>query len=280
MKERVYIESELARLGIVDVNEAIQAWAVSARSLEAAASFNLKTLRAMRVRKPSAATVLAEEYGILNFGRYPEAALLDQFEGRSDRHPYVIWAYPYFDANGAFYKFGDQMVRPVEILHKKLREMKCNLRFFEYGDEKSFVKRLNFIREKYGPALAGVLGGHGSESTLALRYGEDKYFTISDLQGLQDVCLRDSLVNNPTVVLLSCFAGLEGGIGQHLSAFLDAKVVAPKYRTSLDQIWPIASKNGKLDLGVQFTHDTTLKNNDYPLRGDKVIYISGQLQAA
>lgn len=274
------IYNEVARLGIDDVDEAIVAWGVSARSLEAAVRFNLKTLRAMGDCKPSAATVLAKEYGILNFGRYPEEALIDQFERRFDNCPYVVWVNPYFDSNGAFYKFGDKLTHPIEVLHKKLRKIGFNLRFIEYGDRKSFIRRFHDITERFGPAAAGVLGGHGNRTTLALHYGEDKYFDISDLQKPRDRNLKNFLVENPTIILLSCFSGTEGGIGQHLSEALDAKVIAPRYSTSLDRIWPVVLNDGRLDLQVQYTHDTTMRNNDYPLRGEKNIYIFGQLQVA
>lgn len=269
------IRAELLKLGL-NPDQTLSAWAISARSLQAAAHFNLRTLRGLRDREPSAVPALAEEFGILNFGRYPEGTLVDQFKGRSDSSPYIVWACPYFDVNGALYKFGDQFTHPLELLHRSLRQLNVNLRFFEYGDEKSFTRRLNAIAQRFGPAAGGVFGGHGSESTLGLYFRENECFSV--LQQPRAKELRSFFVSGPTVVLLSCYTGAEGGFGQHLSAAFKAKVIAPRHRTSLDRIWPVLLEDGRLDLRVQYCNDTSIRYNDYPLRGDQAVYVSGQLQ--
>lgn len=279
IKERgqYYIDStkaELVGLGL-DADNVIGTWVNSAESPEVAIKKNLKVLGALEKYRPRSTLVLTRTFGIRNFARYPEEILVAQFDQRLDvKRPYIVWVNPYHDSNGEFYRFGDQ----IQMLHTSLGN-DVNLRFIECGSRPSFLQRLDRIRRRFNKAMGGVIGGHGTVNSI--KFGVNEDLCTNDTFGPELQSLRDVFVDNTTLVLVSCSTGTEGGLAQHLSRALDVKVVAPKYVTSLDEIYLVTTE-GRIDFSVRFLHDTIsqYRRNGIRLRGDKGVYISGRLQAA
>jgi hypothetical protein len=61
--------------------------------------------------------------------------------------------------------------------------------------------------------------------------------------------------SGPSLILVSCSTGAEGGIGQTLSKSLDAKVIAPILPSSLKDLGATYDENGKLALRAEFASE-------------------------
>lgn len=220
---------------------------------------NFAQIRALESERPGICKVLSEEFGIINFNRYPRNVLIDQFDRRNDQVPYGVLVYPYADENGGF--SDDEEV--VDGLYGDLLVGKTALRIYEAGSGLGVFKRLSMANKRYGSNNSisfAVLGGHGEVDKINFGYSiEDDGFVSHDLsksnlQGPSSQEVKSWFIEKPTIILVSCSTGADSGIGETIYR-LGANVIAPKEPASPAKITAGKRTNGTLWFGVAYKEE-------------------------
>jgi len=213
---------------------------------------NIYTLKKLEDERPGAAKILYKKFGIADFGRYRVEMLIRQYdEIKETKKPYGIVLYPRDDNNGAFYESS-------EILNKvsmELKEKGFALRIIECESKQNIARRLIAMNKEYGKMLFAIVGGHGTEDSIVFG-GEGKEHKLykEDLLGRGVRRSSKFFVDNPTIILISCLTGAEGGIAQKLSRIWSARVIAPEAETYIKEIH-VDVKNGKPIFDVKYEDD-------------------------
>ncbi len=217
---------------------------------------NIRGIEKLEEKFPGASKELYERFGIVNFGRWPEKMLEDQYEKRDDnKSPHGVIIFPRADWNGAFH----DKIFPLMDLREQI-EGKYNLRVYECGSKLELGQALHKAYQEYGEISFVLLGGHGSESSIQLgnkRRGGAIF--PSDILHWDKVArsytdqikgrvrqLSELFIDNPTIILSSCStaAGKEGGIALKISK-LGATVIGPDKTSSLGDIYLENSEQAK-----------------------------------
>lgn len=234
-----------------------------------------------------APSILYQEFGITNFGRYPRGMLEKQYKDRNKRdHSYGIMVYPKDDHNGAFdnvallsrfqesvidsyapqYKYEmrqtESVIESDAVAEKYRQEIQgaMYIRIIESHSLYDFAKRLIFLDKKYAgkdgsnKIAFGVVGGHGTKSALTL--------DASSAGGRIDVrnfigkgvrrAGKKFFQSNAPFVIQSCSTGSEGGLAEVFYETVEGNsVVAPK---TLVGVGPITFHlvSGQPKLKVEF----------------------------
>lgn len=230
---------------------------------------NLESIFKLEKSQPGICKFLYAEFGIADFGRYPEEVLIRQFqEFNQIGNQYGLVIFPRNDWNGAFYQRKDM----IKDLHRQLSG-KFNLRIFECESKIDIARALIKCDRRYNPPGSDghkisllILGGHGNEESIDFG-GDDEIHVLSsdDLSGSGVQRSGNFFDQNPTIILDSCSTGADAGIGQELSKRFGARVIAPKTPTSLDKLYAIQKPDQK-----KFTF-----NARYSANGVKSIYKAG-----
>lgn len=211
-------------------------------------------------QRPGIAKFLFKEFAIRCFGRYSPDLLIKQFDGFEEQKPYGVILYPREDHSGAFYE--DR--KAFDDLLSQLKG-EYNLRVVEVGNKFEVVRALIRLKRKYGPISFAVIGGHGTKDSI--KFGDSAHqrniLRVQDLRGRGARRASEFFQPKPTIILVSCFTGIDRGMGQQLSEMIGAKVIAPQIDTSLHSIEPVV-KDGQLDFRVRY-----LKGKTRVYRGGK-----------
>lgn len=234
------IRGYIGKIGM-PVGQITDAWRRSDSSYGKAIDRNINRLKILEQARPGIAKTLFEQFGIMDFGRYPAALLLDQFDHREEDVPYGVIIYPRDDYSGAFYHdediFGDL---------KRSLEGKYHLRVIEADGKYSLARRLISLNNRYGDKNKisfGIIGGHGTKDSIA--FGSKREGTPDKSRGhlLPDDLLhpgaqrsKEFFEKGCTLVLVSCSTGENEGIGQKLSEVFGCEVIAPDKPTGISSI--------------------------------------------
>lgn len=224
---------------------------------------NIEAVVRLENEKKGITTILFEKYGILNFGRYPVAMLLRQYENMNNKdNPYGVIIYPKGDHNGAFH--GDEFVFTSLNFEMALDEnlRKYLIRIYECGSKKDIAKALIDLDAAYGQSHKisfAIIGGHGSKDSINFGFGSSKRNSLysSDLHRSRVQKTGDFFEPDATIVLVSCSTGENEGIAQTLTEKMGMKVIAPNVPTNIVRITP-KFKDGKIDFDAEYTD----KNSD------------------
>lgn len=268
------------------------AWGASASGLDAnniasTIIYNFKSAREIESECPNSVSVLSEEFGIMDFERYPHKMLIDQFENRNkDDLPYGVIIYPRNDHNGAFYENKPAF---IDLFNKLTGQY--HIRVFECEDKIGVVKAFKKLKNHYpGHQISFmILGGHGTEYSIHFG-GEDKKhelerFDFYDFGPREDkkelkkfatigqdnnflgdrydkrmIYLKDFFEPNSTTILASCSTGVHGGIAQELSSALETKIIAPNIPSNIKSFGPNINENGKLSFQVEYFDEGVAKS--------------------
>ncbi len=211
---------------------------------------NLETMKKIENIGPGSVKKLYDDYGIMEFHRYPAEVLISQVEEENTQQPYGVIVFPRSDHNDAF----DEKKYIFNKLYSETRG-KYGIKIAECESKTDLARKFITLDKKYGEKnkIAFLLmGGHGSGDGLNL--GE--YRTREEAEGeelsLKAIFKVESgspgfkkanekyLDKDAEIVLLSCSAGIVDGIADKFSSSYDKKIMAP--------VIPVS----KLDLDINY----------------------------
>lgn len=243
-------------------------WQLANPDLPKALNKNLGNMMQIEEQREGATKVLYEQFGILNFGRYPYHCLLNQFDQRGDQSlPYGVLLYPENDHNGALF---DNVF--LWLLDADLKD-EYFLRIIEGGSKVDIARRLIQLKKTYGnnhKISFAIIGGHGTKDSIQFG-GEDPIhkLTTKDLLGRGAKKASEFFQPNPNIVLVSCETGTEGGISDQLADMLGASVIAPTVSTNIDSIRANII-GGKLSFTVDYSDEGVARTSVSSKSKDKI----------
>lgn len=249
----------------IDADKLLEAWLQtstgSAKSDYDRAS-NLGAILALEKRNPGITKDLMDNFGILDFGRYPLEVLRSQAREKDETdRPYGIAIYPRSDYNGAFYSSSEYL----EDIYNQFRSVpdikRPRIKIFEAESIKDLVSILNMSRKKWGKISFAITGAHGSERNIA--FGEkEENGTLNKLdlfrKGARAV--REAFINQPTIILDSCSTGSLGGIAGAMSA-IGGDIIAPNVSTGISEVKVTVDSRGKINFRVKYAEGDTTKHS-------------------
>lgn len=251
------ISANVARYN-VDPERMIEAWKHAHPDYTIIVTSNLGAMRAIDAEEPGAVALLNKEFGINNFGRFPENLLIEQTRAVEDkRKPYGIVLYPQNDHNGAFY----QDYRIFKDLYKGLQG-KYNIRFLECASKIDVARRFINLDKRYGEHQKisfALIGGHGMENRIRFGGNDEAHsLSIKDLLGSGVQRVSSFFTENPTIILNSCSTGAHNGIAQEISKVIGANVIAPDVPSNISSL-AVDIQTDKLDFKVGYKKSEDLK---------------------
>lgn len=220
---------------------------------------NLNAMLDIEHEIPGGVRRLLKEYGIVEFRRYPLDVLLTQLREESLQQPYGVVMFAQADHNGAF----DQKKEVLQKVYEQTRGH-YGLKVFEVDGVYEMARDFVALDKRYGDANKisfAIIGGHGEENTIFFGDGrskgrsQDRTLEKEDLQGQGVQRTAAFFEPNPSIVLISCSTGQEGGIGQEISRTLAAEVAAPERPGSLEDINISYDENDRAIFNVEFSVD-------------------------
>ena len=202
-------------------------------SYDGAINYNFIAMKALEKKQKGICEILAHEFNIYDFARYPQHILLDMVAKKDNAYiPYVTMVVARSDWNNVFYnsKFFPDANPFLDSIYKQLDEIKKDnktgfaLRIIEASGKENLMKMLGKMQAKYEKngnqkMAALLLAGHGTKYTLqlggdenGLKRGRDDYLVSSDFTQLVTYGISEL-----PIVLLSCSSGQADGMGEHAS---------------------------------------------------------------
>jgi hypothetical protein len=260
-----------------EAEEILKWWTQTTEKRFQAIEANLKTIRAMEQKHPGITKVLMNEFGIRDFGRYPEEILIAQYEQRDNLDiPYGVVIYPYADWNNALYSQYDTFRRFFPKIDGKYA-----LRIVECRSLLDIGKALLTLNKRYAPENTtnhlgqiekntltrghkitfALIGGHGSEGSITFgNNNPSAELNKADLLSGEGIKRISTLLeDDPTIILVSCLTGKEQGIGQTMSEVYKGKVIAPNEPTNLQDIDVQFDNLGKPIFSVEYRESEVSK---------------------
>lgn len=240
-------------------------------------SQNLTTIGQVEKAKPGATRYLLETYGIRHFGRYPWEILVQQYdddhlevEKKAPHQAFILGSLS--DNSGISYAKTRVFKQIAEQLKEKFPDQ-WGVKISEFGSKRGGLRRLNYLRKKFGPAFLGLYVGHGNP--FALQMDEKSgHLTLSDLQRSGASALRLAFTKNATIILCSCSTGVETvdpttyqgnekelaekfagqeGFSKTLSRVTGLRILSPKVDTSgIQSVTIDVNSEGKPELETVF----------------------------
>lgn len=201
--------------------------------------WNRESLVHLEEQRPGIAKTLYQEFGILNYSRYPEELLIDQYDQRTNTDkPYGVIIYPSVDDNGAYLQFANN--------HGILRDLRDDLqgkyllRIIEADSKYGLARALIGLNNRYGETQKisfALLRGHGTRESVQLGNLTDRgVLSLEDLKGKSAKKFKDFFVPNPMAVITSCNTGETNGLGERLAEVLQGRVMVPDDCSSLESV--------------------------------------------
>ena len=255
-KVRKFVQEQISQYG-VDGEDLLDWWASGPELNPKEYPFcfsnaNLGTLQSLENYRPGSVSLLYNEFGIRDFGRYGSAEITDliirQCEQIDDKQePYGLVLSPKHDHLDAlnFISYAGVYNELAELSEKGL----CNISFAEVDSSLSAIRMVNKFRKKYGKMSFMVLEAHGTEMSIQL--AEDEFIEIGDILSRGAASLLDAFTEDATIILNSCSTGAKGGIGE-MMAKQGIRVIAPNIPTALHTIHAKVDENGKLILDAVY----------------------------
>lgn len=244
---------------------------------------NTQFLALLEQRKTGIAQELNERFGIINFARYPEGFLLEQYENMDkDDLPYVVVIYPYSDWSQSFYHSKIQFSE----LYVKIKG-KYHLRFFECGGKTELIQKLFHCKNKYKnhKIASAVIGGHGTRESIIFGNSEDGLLRMTDFlnPSYPDTQLKVGKVEffepGATIILKSCSTGALGGIAQRMSELnSNLLFIGPKEDSYINSFGAMITKNPRGEEVLKFypKYETYDKETKESRRVEKNVYLKGK----
>jgi len=245
-------ESIISKYGL-NLDEARECWGVSSgnKSGNFGEGAHLRTLQKIERERPGCARMLQDQFGIINFGRYPSRALVSQFDHRNDselRAGKVVVA----RKDHGVIEMGERIFGG---LYDDLQKLDAGMRIYEEDSKAGIVKT---IRDgDYRPAEFIILVGHGRSDRITFgdaAKGEEAVLTQDDVRDLRmPYTMRKHTIEGCDIILVSCVTGKDGGIGQEISRqYPDKTITAPSEAVSLRSL--SATKDAKDHIRIKIEY--------------------------
>lgn len=244
-------------------------------------SRNLETLYKLELERPGASSELFANFGIADFGRYPLKLLISIYDNKDNiDSKYGVAIFPRSDWNGCFYDPSGSWIenRYFSMFDDLLHEFdKKNilLRIVEADNTVRLYNKLWQLHYKYNgdeknKILFAIIAGHGNKDSIT--FGEKppekakkiKITDFLDLKGKDDRIKKGLIkaklffVDNPSIVLLACSTGMEGGLGEEISKFMKAKLTAPSESATIEKIKVNFDDNNKPYFEVKYSKNAEI----------------------
>lgn len=220
---------------------------------------NFLALHVLYAHDSGSPRVLAERFNILIYGRYSTEQLITQYNERDNvDQRYGVAIYARVDNNGALYDFASQL----KDLQQQLEAGQVSMRIVECDSIVRLAGTLSHLDTAYNQSgtnkiLFPLLIGHGNINLIRLgKKGPQGIATIKPwqfetdqephktkgsvakewrLQAIQQgaISLKKFFIDNPSVPIVACLTGKEGGLANRLSQSYSASVVGPDNATAL-----------------------------------------------
>ncbi len=244
-KTREYFDGKIKEWGL-DKRSLFEAWGKTATSkdednkpgisTEDFIANNIATMFALEKVRPGICKTLFDEFGIADFERYPEEALVAQYDNRDKDMPYGVSIDAREDHNGALGSDNDRIRRK---LYADLAALGYGLRIYE-ADGRDVLKSLHAATKRYGDKNKisfALIHQHGSEDAIGEGSGQAvtkthvrRALEHADNRRVREV--RDYFVENPTLILASCSTAPIGEIFKEFGF----NVIAPQIPTALRKL--------------------------------------------
>lgn len=200
--------------------------------------WNMEALSSLEKQRPGISRVLYREYGILNYSRYPEELLVEQFDQRAiTDKPYGVIIDAVADYNGSRLHYSNH-----NILRKLRSDLqgKYFLRIAEVDGKYGLARALIGLNNRYGETQKisfALLRGHGTRESVQLGSLADRgSLSLEDLKGESAKKVKDFFVPNPMIVITACHTGETNGLGERLAEVLQGRVMAPDGVSALESL--------------------------------------------
>jgi hypothetical protein len=244
-----------------------RAWLKGAVNIDAAVVLNIEIMRDLSLENPDYLPYLRNECGIRNFGRYTPEMLKNQYEYRNDTETeYIIAINPVHDkegpmSTGVFFDHREIYNHLFTELQSLPEGQKAILRIYEADDKFEFLQHLKNAYQRHKKFQNALIGGHGTTDSVSFG-GKDIVHKIvtSDFDTPEFQEIKNFFEDLPTVVLVSCSTGSEGGIGQKISEVLQCILLAPETPAALEAIHvAFNQETQKLELTVTYRNSVQVK---------------------
>lgn len=230
---------------------------------------SLDTMAYLEKQEIGSVKKLFNNYGILEFYRYPEEMLLAQSREENTQKPYGLVVFPRSDHNGAL----DNQKSAFQGLFNEVKG-RFGIKIVECGSKTELAKKLLFLEKKFDDKISFLfIGGHGNEKSISLG-DSDPRFSDLDKGGLPGVIHIEDLQNpsfihankrfldkNAPIVLFSCVTGAPNGIAEQSSGIYKRKITAPNVPVASMQIKTSFNNSGKPSFEVIYDNDTSITAN-------------------
>lgn len=233
-------------------------------AINAAIQGNIRSVRDLERLNPGVTRKLLDQYGILEYHRYPTSVLIDQINEENGAKPYGVLMATRSDYNGAF--SASTYRKALDSFSKQLKEVGHMLRIVEAPSKRSLARRLISLDRHFastaGQITFALIAGHGHKDSITFGDSSDLADKIrsEDLSGWGFNRSGEFFKEKAPIVLISCSTGVEAGLGQQLSRAFGTKVIAPDRPTNLVSITPILTADGRIDLSATFTDEDTSRS--------------------
>jgi hypothetical protein len=232
--------------------ELLTAWAMSGPYQDLIIKTNLNAMFALEEKEVGIVRYLTTECGIKDFARYPQELLLEQFRSRDDTEtPYGAVFFPAFDHNGAFYQEVNQLTELRSEVSGQFR-----IRVAECDTKMAIVRHLIRLNDKYGKISFGILGGHGSPTTIQMGAGGDflSNLKLRDFRGEGTKRLQNYFTSDAEICMISCSTGAKGGIGEQVAKATGTSGAAPTDPANLKSFNATVNE-GRIHFEPVYTHN-------------------------
>jgi|GEM_PF-2324234 len=214
-------------------------------------NMNITVMERLEEQRSGIVKTLLEEYGIKEFRRYPNEVLIDQFDNKNNDVPYGAIMFTNDDHNQSF----DQKEAVIQSIFEQTKEHGLHIRISEFNSRYSLMKRFASLNSKYGDKNKIsylMLGAHGYKDGFSTNFSTE--VNSSDIQGKGVARIKEYLIEDPEILMVSCSTGQEGGIAQEISKAYSAKVHAPTEDTSVTSV-KVSLQEGKPTFKVVYRGD-------------------------
>lgn len=236
----------------IDFHRLASEWLTASPDMTEIQMKNIEETAALESVRPGIVSTLYRENHLSNIGRYPQEVLLDMYDNRAIKRPYVLMVLTKYDHNGAFYRDTESSAE----LYKKLAG-RYALVIMEAGSRLGVTRRIVEAYRRYGKSSGRIWGAHGRKE--GMFFGPDVVdektnsvvsrngITIGDLDSdATKVLNAHAYEPGSPELFISCSTGAEGGFAEKSFQKSGAMRTAPKEDAGRAFITPRFDDDGKL----------------------------------
>lgn len=196
---------------------------------------------------------LIEQYGILNFARYPLEILIEQFEQHNQKDkPYGVFVTARYDHNKATFSIKDE----TKYAYEQAKKHGYGFKIFEAENVDDILGAINSAHQNNGKLSYLFIVAHGHTDTINLGINEGAELSIAGIaeKASEFNQTRNSFTEDAIITLISCSTGEAGGVAQILSEVIrDIDIHSPDYIVFLKKKGiHISKSHGKIQIKTLF----------------------------